>query len=371
MAKRKNLVDRIVPIVLILAIALAIFGNLALQERGVNVVEAKKVLEEEMRPAELQIIKLTFDCDFCFDITSAIDSLKNQNINITEEETISSNSDQGKEIIEKYGIEKLPTIIVSGETNKSEQLAKYFEDNGKIQDKNFVYSSQTSPYFDTKTNKITGLVNIINIIDSSCTECTDISLISSAIKGQGIYVENEQSIEYNSKEGQKLIKELNIKEIPAILISNEISYYSNMEASLVQSGATKNDEFYVIPVAVPPYRSLEENKVVGFVDVIYLTKNDCPVCYNVSVNKNILLNFGIAIKSENTYDISSPEGEKLVQKYNIKKAPIIITSPDSKYYPSLVNAWGNVGTIENDGWFVMRNPEIIGTYWDIKNNRAI
>lgn len=371
MEKKKNLVDRIVPIVLILAIALAIFGNLTLQERGVNVVEAQEALDEEMRPAELQLIKITFDCDFCFDVNTAIDSLKDQNVNITEEETVSSNSAQGKELIEKYGIEKLPTIIVSGETNKSEQLAKYFEDNGRIQDKNFVYSSQTSPYFDTTSNKITGLVRITNIIDSSCTECTDISSVSAAIKGQGIYVESEKSIEYNSEEGQRLIQKLNIKEVPAILISNEINYYSNIRDSLVQSGAIENNEFYVIPMIVPPYRSLEENKIVGLVDVIYLEKNDCPVCYDVSVNKNILLNFGIKIKSENTYDISSPEGIKLIQKYDIKKAPVIILSPDSKYYPSFVGVWGNVGTIEDDGWFVMRNPEIIGTYWDIEQNRVI
>ena len=105
--------------------------------------------------------------------------------------------------------------------------------------------------------------------------------------------------------------------------------------------------------------------------MVYLTKDNCSVCYDVSVNKNILLRFGLNLNKENTYDINSPEGKQLVQKYNIKKVPIIILSPDAKYYPSLEKAWKSVGTIENDGLFVMRNPEVIGNYWDFENGGVV
>jgi len=84
-----------------------------------------------------------------------------------------------------------------------------------------------------------------------------------------------------------------------------------------------------------------------------------------------LLRFGIVINNEKTYDINSPEGKQFIQKYNIKKVPIIILSPDANYYLSLKQAWRSVGSTESDGWFVMRNPEAIGTYWDIELNKIV
>ncbi len=367
-----NLLDRIVPIVIVVAIALLILNNFMLFERGIKVTEAKEILKEQLRPAELNVIKITQDnCDSCFDIEEAMSELNNQNVNITNEKTISSNSQQGKELISKYNIKKLPTIIVSGEINKSEQLANYFEQKGEILDNEFVYTGLTPPYFDVLSNQIKGMVQIKHLIDSSCEECVDLTPISSAMGEQGVYIQDEQFIEYNSNEGKELINEFGVKEIPAILISDEIDYYSDIKDALLQSGANKKDEFYAVHSTLPPYRDLSQNKIVGLVDVVYLTKEDCPVCYDVSVNRNILLRFGMVLDEENTYDINSPEGIQLVQKYNIKKVPIIILSPDSEYYPSLVQAWKSVGTIENDGWFVMRNPEVIGTYWDLENGRVV
>ncbi len=366
-----NFLDRIITIAITMAVALLILNNFMLYERGIKVVEAKAIMEEELRPAELELIKITPEnCDFCFDIEKAVEELKKQNVNITNEKAFSSSSIEGKELISKYNIKKLPTIIVSGELNKSEQLANYFEQKGVIQEDKFIYSSLIPPYFDVISNQVRGLVQIKHIIDSSCEKCVDLLSISSVLNEQGVFIEDEQFIEYNSNEGQQLISQFSVKEIPAILISEEVDYYPDVKDALLQSGAKRKEGFYAIHSTLPPYRDLSQNKIIGLVDVIYLTKDDCPVCYDVSVNRNILLRFGIALNKENTYNINSPEGKQLVQKYNIKKAPIIVLSPDAKYYPSFGQVWKSVGTIENDGLFVMRSPEVIGTYWDIEKGRV-
>ena len=375
MEKKKvkgKLLEKAVPVAIILAVALLILNNFMLYERGIKVTEAKVILEEQMRPAELQLTKLVPDsCDSCFKIEGAVDELKNLNVNIKNEETISSSSQQGKELISKYNIKKLPTIIVSGEITKSEQITNYFEEKGEIQEDTFIYTSLIPPYLDIASNQIKGLVQIKYLIDSSCEKCIDLTPISSALQQQGLFVQDEQSIEYNSNEGKELINRFDIKEVPSILISEEVDYYSEIKDALIQSGATKKEGFYAVNSTLPPYRDLAQNKIVGLVDVVYLTKDDCLVCYDVFVNKNILLNFGMALDEENTYDINSSEGKQLMQKYNIEKVPIIILSPDSEYYHSLVQAWKSVGTIESDGWFVMRKPEVIGTYWDIEQNRVV
>ncbi len=369
---KSNLLDKVLPIVIIVAIALLIVNNFMLFERGGKVIEAKVVLEEQLRPAELQLVKINSDnCQNCFDIEKAIEELKNQNVKIINEEEILSNSQQGKEIISKYNIKKLPTIIVSGEIEKSEQLVNYFKQKGEIQDDKFIYTDIAPPYFDTALNKITGIVTMTYVVDSSCEKCLDLTPISSSLREQGVYIQNEKSVEYNSNEGQDLIKQFEIKQVPAILISEEIDYYSDVKDALIQSGAIKKNGFYAVHSTIPPYRDLAQNKIIGLVDVVYLTKDDCSVCYDVSVNKDILLQFGLVLNKENTYDINSQEGKSFIQKYSITKAPVILVSPDAKYYSSFEQAWESAGTIENDGWFVMRNPELIGTYWDLEDDIVV
>ncbi len=370
--RRNKLMDRIIPIVIVVAIGLLVLNNFMLFERGAKVAEAKEIMKEELRPAELNVIKLTQDnCDSCFDIEEVINELSNQNVKIENEETILSSSQQGKELISKYNIKKLPTIIVSGEISKSEQLVNYFEQKGEVLENEFVYTGLTAPYFEVLSNQIKGIVQIKHLIDSSCEKCVDLTPISSALAEQGLFIQDENFVEYNSQEGQELINKFDIKEIPAVLISEEVDYYPEIKDALLQSGANKKEGFYTVHSTLPPYRDLAQNKIVGLVDVVYLTKEDCPVCYDVSVNKNILLRFGMVLDEEKTLDINSPEGKQLVQKYGIKKAPIIIMSPDSEYYPSLVQVWKSVGTIESDGWFVMRSPEAIGTYWDLENGGIV
>ncbi|MEK6873007.1 MAG: hypothetical protein AABW90_03265 [Nanoarchaeota archaeon] len=368
----KSLLNKIVLIAIFVAIALAILNNFIIYEGGIKVGEAREIMKEKLKPAELQLVKITVEnCGFCFDIEKATEELKAQNVIITNEKTITSSSVEGKEFITKYGIKKLPTILVNGELNKSEQLASYFKQKGEIKEDTFIYTSLAPPYFDIQSNRINGLVSITNVVDSSCEKCLDLTAISSSLKEQGVFVQNEKSVEYNSKEGQDLINQFEIKQVPVVLISKEIDYYSDVKDVLIQSGAKEKNGFYAVHSTLPPYRDLSQNKIVGLVDVVYLTNNACSVCYDVSVNRNVLIRRGLTLKTENTYDINSPEGKQLIQKYNINKVPIIILSLDAKYYSSFEQIWDSVGTVEADGWFVMRKPEVIGTYWDLETNRVV
>lgn len=375
MEKKKiegNLLNRIVLIAMVIAIALLILNNVMLYERGIKVAEAKELLKEQLRPAQLELVKITLEnCNSCFDIEKVVDELKKQNVNITSEKTISSESAQGKEFIVKYTIKKLPTIIASGEINKSEQLSHYFEQGGEILENTFIYTDLIPPYLDVLSHEVKGKVQIKHVVDSSCKKCVNLIPISSTLQEQKVFIENEQVIEYHSDKGQELIKKFYIKEIPAVLISEEVNYYSAVKDALIQSGAVEKEGFYAIHSTIPPYRNLSQNKIIGLVDVVYLTKGDCSVCYNVTVNRDVLVRFGLALDNEKTYDIASPEGKQFVQKYNITKAPVIVLSPDAQYYSSFKQAWERVGTIENDGWFVMRNPEVIGTYWDLERKRIL
>ncbi len=325
-----------------------------------NVILDDKIEEykEANKPAKIGVTVI--DCIGCSDIASVVDAVKNRNVELIDENLFYENSNKAKELIAKYGIRKLPTVIITGEIEDEKTDVKGFE---LINDAK-VLTDVAAPYFDVASNEIKGKVEIIEIVDSLCKDCISLDTIPAALSDAKVYISNGDIIEYNSAKGKEMINKYGIKQVPAILISKDIDYYPNIKEILLQSGVEEKQGFYVLHSTIPPYRELSSNKIVGLVDLIMLEDSTCLECYDVESNKRILAGMGINIKSENIYDVSSSQGKALISKYNIKSVPMIILSPEADVYEIFVNAWQQVGTKESDGWFVMRSPEIIGT---IKN----
>ncbi len=370
--KKEQIVDKILPLFLVLAVIFLLTNVTLIQIRAAKWSEAQEIIKEKLRPAELQLITLTADsCASCSDVNDGVEQLKSLNVNITNEKNIEGTSSTGKTIIEKYGITKLPTFIVGGELNKSEQLTSYFESNGELRDETFVYTAGKAPYYDVDSSSPVGLVTVFTLKDPSCPECTDLSGIPGALKEQGVFLQTNKEIDFRSTEGQDLVARHDIKEIPALLISKDIEYYGEVHTQLLEAGASEKGNYYAVHVLLPPYRDVEKNKIVGLVDVTLLKDASCTLCYDVEVNKQILSRFGLVSKEQKTIDINSPEGKALKEKYAITKLPIVLMSPDAEAYPALVQTWRSVGSVESDGWFVMRKPELLGVYKDLEKNQVV
>ncbi|MBI4174703.1 MAG: hypothetical protein HY517_03585, partial [Candidatus Aenigmarchaeota archaeon] len=70
--------------------------------------------------AELQVVRLAdSSCRECFKTDSVVQGLKKPNVNVTSDRSIEFSSAEGRLLIEKYQIEKLPTVIVLGNVNSS------------------------------------------------------------------------------------------------------------------------------------------------------------------------------------------------------------------------------------------------------------
>jgi heme/copper-type cytochrome/quinol oxidase subunit 2 len=50
---------------------------------------------------------------------------------------------------------------------------------------------------------------------------------------------------------------------------------------------------------------------------------------------------------------------------------MILLSPEARFYNSFVQAWKQVGDVENDGWFVMKHPEVLGVVKDLTTGKLI
>lgn len=359
--------------VIALIFIFSIINIYLINARFKKVGEAKEIAEEMLRPATLEVIKIVHpDCKDCFDIEKSLDLIKNQNVDITKESLINFESEEGNNLIESYKLLKIPALIISGEINKSDQLIKFFEKNGVIINNNTaIYSNINPPYYDIMKDEVVGRVKIINLVDSSCEACISLIQVEKSLTNLGVVISESYSYEYNSDEAVELIREVGVTRIPAILISTDLDYYEDVKKQIQNLAGKPKNGYHAIHSLNPPYRDLEEDKIVGLVSLIMLEDKSCEECYNVSVNEVILLRFGITIDNIEHYDVTSEKGKELIDKYKITKAPIMLASPDASAYGTFVQIWNNVGSVEEDGWYVMRKPEILGNYKDLVNKIVV
>ncbi|MEK6848244.1 MAG: hypothetical protein AABX65_01290 [Nanoarchaeota archaeon] len=360
--------------VIYLALAIAsilfIFNVYLLQQKIISADNENKIAGEKQKPAQISITRIEVkSCVDCFSLDNAISGLKEQNVNITAEKKVYSDSADGADLIKKYEIEKLPALIIEGELNRSEQLVSYFEEVGEIKDNKLLYTAVMAPYYSEKEKKIVGKVEVFYLKDSGCAKCTDISGVIENLNEAGVVFSGVKNMEYSSAEGQMLVSKYGIKHIPALIISGDIKYYSEIKSGLEQAGASFKEGAYALHSTIPPYRNLSNNRIEGLASLIILNDSSCNECYDQELNAQVVERLGVVLKSKEVYDTGSAKGKELINKYKITKVPIIILSPEAKVYENFVSAWTNVGEVESDGWFVMTKPDLLGTYKDLSDNK--
>lgn len=351
----------LLPLATILCI-IVVATTLIVIKTNIEISKKNAAEEEAKRPANIELVQLlSANCNDCFDIKIVINQLNTSSFNIKNIKTVYYNSPEGKELLAKYNIEKIPTLLIMGETDKESVQSILSNFGNKSSDGTIVFDKQQLPYVDVSTGKVLGRVSSILIKDTSCKNCFDVSLLNQQLKSLGIKFSEEKTIEYTDKEAKDLINKYNIERIPSIIYSDDIKEYALFQQ--LQQLLQKQDDVYIFQTN-PPYRNLTNNKIVGLVEITYLIDSSCDNCYDVSIHKQILEgSYGVALINEKTVDINSIDGKALASKYSITKVPTIILSPEASYYPALVNVWttqGGVGTIESDGYFVFRNIDMMG-----------
>lgn len=358
---------KIIVISIIALLAVTLINGYLILSSSLSLGKRISELKELNRPAQIEVIKLDAECNDCFKIDPLLDEMRAEGsgFNITSERAVLSSSSEGQELIERYQIRKLPTLLIRGELNRTE--VQDFE----LRDDALVFLGTEAPYVDARSGNSLGFVSVINIVDTSCKECQSLETFASGLKKSSVFIKEERTVEYSSAEGKELIKRFDIKHVPALLISQEISAYPNVLQQLLTLQAKEKAGFYAVHSTVPPYRNLTSNKIVGLVEFIMLKDDSCKECYDVAINKQILQRFGMYLAKESTYDVSSPEGKALLKKYDIKQVPMILVSPEASSYPTFVAAWDDVGNKADDGWYIMRGPELLGTIKDLTTGQII
>ncbi len=208
----------------------------------------------------LGLVKATaiapLDCTECLDPALYFEALENPAIDVifSEKQVLYENETAARDLIIRYNITKLPTIVLSSDIMVYPTFASHFSSLGSVDGEHFILRDVNPPYIDLEDNRsIRGFVEAVYIINSSCEDCFDPQALSVLIsQSLGLYLTNETVYEANSTEAAVLVASYNITRIPTILYSPESSVYPSFDEFWDEFGSSKHEDGWYV------FRSYEE-----------------------------------------------------------------------------------------------------------------
>jgi hypothetical protein len=337
-----------------LIIALAIVVAMGLYfTLSVPVKEAPKVI-----PPKQVTVTVFNGCEDCFNISAAVDFVKQQkNLNVTSVKEL--NFEEAKAGAGTYNISKLPAVVLTGDTVNL--TIQNFEVNGEA----LVFSQALPPYYDVASSSVKGQVTAILLEEKSCTNCFNLSQVMDQLKQAGIKMSSETRVDSKSDEGKQLISQYKIEKLPTIIFNKDALEYDVIKQVWSQVGSEESDGKLVLRLVSPPYFNVSTSKTEGLVDLTIITDSTCKECFNASALKDLFAqSFSMVFAKTEIVDVSSGNGKTLTGKYKMELIPAVILSKEASAYPNIGQAWGQVGTMEQDGSFVFRNVPLLKDYFD-------
>ncbi|MBI4992689.1 MAG: hypothetical protein HZC26_00935 [Candidatus Magasanikbacteria bacterium] len=214
-----------------------------------NAFVGKKAAEaaEAARPAEFKATLVdALDCADCFKLDGFLAAVEKENVKFVEKKTIDWKSDEGKALVEKYKITKIPTVIFSGEIDKNVKLKNAWSGIGEIIDGNFVLRQNMAPYIEVATGKTRGKVEIFFLKDDSCAECYDVMGHKQILgSGFGLPTQDTKVLSVGSGEGLMMKNKYNITMMPTFVLKGEVEAYKSLINIWSKVGTVEKDGAYI------------------------------------------------------------------------------------------------------------------------------
>jgi len=250
-----------------IVVGLALISGLVFTLQTNWILKEKESKDKEAaRPVQLNL-KVVYDstCPDCSDLKPLIDAIKAKNVAITEEKNIDYQSDEGKLLVEKYGLEKIPGLIIAGELQKNSELATLWQNLGEIKNGEFILRQVGAPYREISSNEIKGRVKVILLADKNCADCYDVNRHLNILASMSLPIADRQLLDVNDLEGKNLINEYQIKSIPTLILTGDLAAYVGLKNIWSQVGTIETDGTYVFRNGVTQmgvYRDLVSNKII-------------------------------------------------------------------------------------------------------------
>jgi len=214
-------------------------------------------------------------------------------------------------------------------------------------------------------------LDITFLTTQNCEECFSLDAFEEYFEQNEVTQEQMDYVDIDSLMGRYLNYKYNITQAPTIIVKGSVNNFEFMQGLVESIGEMRKDAFIVTKLQ-PPYLDLEEDRVVGSYTAIYLDDATCDDCYDVSDHDAVFERLAMKASSTEIIDIASERGQQLINTYTISAIPTIVLTGELDVYEGLQQIWPSVGTVEEDGAYVLRKGvEQMGTYKVIPENELV
>lgn len=205
-------------------------------------------------------------------------------------------------------------------------------------------------------------VKIIKISVPNCQDCFNVELAVSDFKKQNVKVEEEKTLTFDSpkasasvaeQEAERLIKQFSIKRVPTYVVSGEVTK-NNLEGFVKNNGEIKGNNF-VFTKVTPIFIDTQKLQEMGKVTATIVSDPACLQCIDPKLTIESFKKAGVKITNQKEIVWNSFEGQQIISQYKITKLPTFILSSDIDLYDGVKSNWINIGTVETDKTYVVRN----------------
>jgi len=226
-------------------------------------------VQEDTIKGAISVIQLVnTDCEDCFDLSALMKNLKMFGLAFSDEQIVEYDSEEGGELIEKYDITKVPTLIFSSDAAEYEQISTAWDEIGSIEDDGMmVLRTVNPPYYDLDTDSVKGIVSITHILDESCDACFDTAMIKDMFEQQLMMkYGNEETVDVSSEEGKALLEKYNITKVPTVILSDDAGEYPGITNVWNQIGVIVDSNYVITKLETIPgivYKDMETDEIIG------------------------------------------------------------------------------------------------------------
>ena len=184
-------------------------------------------------------------------------------VKIAAEKTIEKDSAQGKQLIEKYKVERIPAAILQGQTKKATVLTQNWPKVGTIETDGAMVLRNVPPiYFETSTGKLRGetKATFVSAPDKNGVFVAEEMYVQILQSAFGVNPVEQETFAFNSQEGKALVSKYRLEKIPTVILSGDLNAYNGFPQVWLQGGTVEADGNYV-------FRSLGAIRGIKYFDL--------------------------------------------------------------------------------------------------------
>jgi hypothetical protein len=186
----------------------------------------------------------------------------------------------------------------------------------------------------------------LTVLGADCEDCFNIQDTIDVIKQSGIIFTEETRLDL--KDSLALAEKYSLEKLPDIVIEGDID-------GINLDSLKKTGNVLTLKNTAAPYFDVAEQKVKGLIKTTIIQDNACKNCSDMQLIVGQLKDIGIKTAQEENFDYKSKEGKEIIKKYSLNIVPALILSKEFGLYQSEINSyWSLIGTIEDDGSYVLR-----------------